>query len=68
MASGCILGECPVCDELVWEDEEWIVDNDKIIHKKCKNEANNLEKELNLLKKKIEQLEKEIEILKNEER
>ncbi len=31
MASGCIMGTCPVCDELVWEDD-WDIIDDIIIH------------------------------------
>jgi hypothetical protein len=23
MASGCILGKCPVCDEFIWEDSDF---------------------------------------------
>lgn len=35
MASGCIIGKCPVCDELIWEDE-WDMIHDKIIHTECR--------------------------------
>ena len=35
MASGCIMGTCPVCDELVWEDE-WDMIDDIIIHASCR--------------------------------
>lgn len=35
MASGCIMGTCPVCDELVWEDE-WDMIDDIIIHAICR--------------------------------
>lgn len=35
VASGCILGNCPVCDELVWEDE-WDIFDDIIMHEDCK--------------------------------
>lgn len=35
MASGCILGECPVCGDLVWEDE-WDIIHDTILHERCK--------------------------------
>ncbi|GEM_PF-2532896 len=37
MASGCIIGKCPVCDELIWEDE-WDIIHDKIIHSWCKKQ------------------------------
>jgi len=35
MASGCLMGTCPVCDELIWEDEWDIIDN-SIIHAACR--------------------------------
>lgn len=35
MASGCIMGTCPACDELVWEDE-WDMIDDTIIHASCR--------------------------------
>ncbi len=35
MASGCIMGTCPVCDELVWEDD-WDIIDDIIIHAGCR--------------------------------
>jgi hypothetical protein len=39
MASGCLMGECPVCKELVWEDEWTMIDcNDVIIHERCRKQ------------------------------
>lgn len=35
MASGCILGTCPECGDLVWEDD-WIMQNDEIMHTGCR--------------------------------
>lgn len=35
MASGCIIGECPICDDLIWEDEEIVFGPDVFYHKKC---------------------------------
>lgn len=34
MASGCIMGYCTVCEEIVWEDD-WDYYNNEIIHPKC---------------------------------
>lgn len=34
MASGCIMGYCPVCEEIVWEDNCDYVNNE-IMHPKC---------------------------------
>lgn len=31
------MGTCPVCDELVWEDE-WDIIDDSIIHAACRGE------------------------------
>ena len=38
MASGCLMGTCFVCDDLVWEDE-WDMVGDRIIHEECKSIA-----------------------------
>ena len=35
MASGCLMGVCPACDELIWEDQ-WDMLNDTIIHESCR--------------------------------
>ena len=35
MASGCIIGECPVCGDLIWEDQ-WDIVGDVIIHESCR--------------------------------
>lgn len=36
MASGCILGKCKKCGELIWEDNEFIfADNNNIAHFIC---------------------------------
>ncbi|MGR5985126.1 hypothetical protein ACUC2M_10785 [Bacillus cytotoxicus] len=35
MASGCIVGECPICEDWMFEDE-WIFDKyDNIVHERC---------------------------------
>jgi hypothetical protein len=38
MASGCIVGHCWVCDDLVWEDEIDIID-EHVIHRECREDA-----------------------------
>ncbi|MBU5214503.1 hypothetical protein [Heyndrickxia oleronia] len=35
MASGCILGSCPVCDDLIWEDEWDMTTDGKMVHENC---------------------------------
>lgn len=35
MASGGILGTCPVCQDLIWEDEDWIVTKYYMKHEEC---------------------------------
>ncbi|GIN38412.1 hypothetical protein [Heyndrickxia oleronia] len=35
MASGCILGSCPVCDDLIWEDEWDMTTDGKMVHEQC---------------------------------
>jgi hypothetical protein len=38
MASGCIVAlNCPVCGEIVWEDE-WDIIGDDIFHQTCRRE------------------------------
>lgn len=34
MASGCIIDTCPVCNEIIWEDE-WRIFDDVIMHSWC---------------------------------
>jgi trans-2-enoyl-CoA reductase len=37
MASGCIVGECPVCGEWIFEDE-WCLAEDTLVHEDCKEQ------------------------------
>jgi len=38
MASGCIVSTaCPVCGEIVYEDEQHVI-NDEVIHNACRRE------------------------------
>lgn len=63
LASGCILGECPVCDELVWEDNIDIIDNGKdiiFVHLECKSKANGMIMRIKKLEEKIECIEKQM--------
>lgn len=61
MESGCIIEySCPVCGEMVWEDEWDIVGND-IIHETCRGEYNQKKRADNRLK----QLEKHVTELEN---
>ncbi|MGE6379575.1 hypothetical protein [Peribacillus muralis] len=39
MPDGCILGECPVCGDLIWECEWDITSDEKMVHEKCLLEA-----------------------------
>jgi hypothetical protein len=38
MASGCIMGTCPICDDFVYEDE-WVFYGDEMIHESCREQA-----------------------------
>ena len=60
MASGCIVGECPVCNDWIYEDE-WDLLGDIILHERCLCRASN-EKEKDI---RIKQLEQIIKDLKN---
>jgi hypothetical protein len=35
MASGVIIADCPICRELVWEDDDFTVFGKSIKHKAC---------------------------------
>ena len=65
MASGCIMGDCPVCEELVWEDDWDMIDPGPeelliFIHPECKGKANGLLIRIKRLEEKVKQLEKMI--------
>lgn len=62
MASGCIMGDCPVCDELVWEDNWDLVDGEDLIfvHTECKSKANGLLLRIKRLEEKIKISEKQV--------
>jgi hypothetical protein len=69
MASGAILGICPVCNEHIWEDQ-WDIYEDTIIHEDCKNKfiANKLKvtnSQFNKLSKE-QKIKLEIEDLKRD--
>jgi len=38
MASGCLMGECKICKELIWEDEKYEFYNDNVFHSGCLKE------------------------------
>ena len=59
MASGCILGECPVCGEWVWEDEVSI--SGPIMHERCYGRHLSKEKRIEKLKSLIVALDEEDE-------
>ena len=60
MASGCIVGECPVCDEWIFEDE-WNLLGDIILHEGCLCRASNEQEK----ERKIKELEQIINNLKS---
>ncbi|WP_066499984.1 hypothetical protein [Abyssisolibacter fermentans] len=63
MPSGCILGICPICKELIWEDEKPIF-KDTFYHEDCLDklpygkDTKNIR--LSLLENKIKKIEKSI--------
>lgn len=69
MASGAILGKCPVCNEHIWEDE-WDICDDTILHERCKAEF--IGKKLRITENqffklsKEQQIKREIEELRND--
>ena len=35
MASGVIIGNCPICNEFIWEDDDFTVMDDALKHREC---------------------------------
>lgn len=66
MASGCILGECPICDELIFEDEIDFDQYNNMVHRRCLNLRNNNSKTIYLLHQEIQRLEKRIKELEEQ--
>ncbi|MTI82603.1 MAG: hypothetical protein FH756_01630 [Firmicutes bacterium] len=68
MASGCIIADCWVCEELIWEDEPWEIVNDELIHESCVGKATNTHKQIIKLKEQMRRLENKVRKLEKEER
>ncbi|MCU5755667.1 hypothetical protein OCD05_05275 [Bacillus cereus] len=66
MASGCILGECPICDELIFEDEIDFDQYNNMVHRRCLNSRNSNNKTIHLLHQEIQRLEKRIKELEEQ--
>lgn len=60
MASGCILGECPICGSWLYEDEAEFVGG-RVVHEEC--DKSHLSR-----KERIEYLKVIISVLEEEER
>lgn len=75
MASGCIIGKCPLCDDWIWEDEEIIFGPDVFYHKRCLNKkqvktvevyaSEEIQADLQLLKSTMQYCLSEIERIEN---
>jgi len=71
---GCIIGECWVCGDLIYEtdfDEFWLIKYGEFIHEGCRREAeiirpNNIMQVIQTLKKLTAQLDKLEEMVKEE--
>lgn len=68
MASGCIIGECPVCGDLIYEDE-WTIMNNISVHDRCKdifiaNKLNSTKGQVRILRRQ-EEIKRDIEYLKS---
>ncbi|MGM7634185.1 DUF2175 family protein [Bacillus sp. Hm123] len=55
MASGCIVAQCELCEEHIWEGENFTVGNSGFYHNKCARKHN----EIRFLKKKNTELSAE---------
>jgi hypothetical protein len=60
MASGAILGVCPVCEDVIWEDE-WDIYEDTMIHEDCKSKF--IADKLRITNGQFEKLSKEQKII-----
>ena len=75
MASGCIIGECPICDESIWEDEDIAFGPNCFYHKRCLSkkkvkivevyDIGEVEESLDKLKETLDHCSTEIERLEN---
>lgn len=70
MASGAILGQCPICNEWIYEDE-WIYKGDTMYHESCLKELPKLSQKyknirLDILEDKANQIHKSINKLLEE--
>ncbi|MBJ8054900.1 hypothetical protein JDS87_23850 [Bacillus cereus] len=66
MASGCIVAECPICEDWVFEDELGFDQYDNMVHRRCLNLKNNNNKTIHLLHQEIQRLEKRIKELEEQ--
>lgn len=66
MASGCIIGDCSICGELVWEDDEWRIEQDgQVEHDECSKTAAPLISRLNRTKREAEMFERHYITMRN---
>lgn len=64
MASGCIIGECPICEELLWEDECTLL-HGELVHEECQTIGKRLNERLARAKKKAELFERHYITMRN---
>ncbi|BCV21028.1 hypothetical protein [Moorella sp. Hama-1] len=57
MASGCIIGNCWVCNEFIWEDEPWEIIGGEMVHRNCVTKITGVYRELNAIKDRAKRLE-----------
>lgn len=58
MANGCIVGECPVCNEWIFEDELTLL-GDIMLHERCLCRASNEQEKVRRIKE-LEQIIKDL--------
>jgi len=64
LASGCIIGECPICEELLWEDEYVLLEGE-LVHEKCKIKGKRLNERLARAQQKAELFERHYITMRN---
>jgi len=62
--SGCVLGECPFCRDLIYEGEIWILNRkDRLAHLSCESKASKKDKKIAELETELREAHYRIKVL-----
>ncbi|WP_203364704.1 hypothetical protein [Bacillus sp. REN10] len=75
MASGCIIAQCELCDDHIWEDENFAINGNGFYHNKCARKPNEIAflkmkntellAENMLIRKQLDELQRQYRALEN---